>query len=269
MSHANSFLTALTGILAAVSIWSFRPAPPPAIPAPTAALAVPSAKQTQPATMHTSGTAVIRVQPDKVTLRLGVETYGTTPRGSRADNAQTVEAVLRALRDAGVPPQDISTDYFSIQPEYDHGYTGPKKVVGYWTNNAVVVMLRQVDRLSDVVAAALEAGATTIDDVQFTTTRMRELRDQARAEAVKAAMEKAQGIASAAGLSVGEITSIDENSWSYYYGMWSSRDQYLANVQQNVSQVASSSGAPALEDGEFSLGQMVVQARVDLGVTLK
>jgi len=259
MRNANSILTAVVGVIAAFSLWSARPVAPPDV----------AAAQTGPkGTIRTTGTAVIRVQPDKATLRLGVQTFADAPRESQARNARIVEQVLQAIRDEGVPAQDIATDYFALRPEYDNLKHGERKIVGYWTDNAVVVTLRQVDKLSDVLAAALEAGATTVDDVTFSTTRLRELRDQARAMAVKAAMEKARDLASAASLTAGDAQSISENSWSYYYGLWNSRGQW-ANAQQNVMQVASSSGAPQLDDGEFSLGQIVVQAQVDLTVAIK
>jgi uncharacterized protein YggE len=218
--------------------------------------------------MHTTGTAVIRVQPDKATLRLGVQTFAVTPRESQARNARIVEVALQAIRDEGVPAQDIATDYFALRPEYDNWQHGDRKIVGYWTDNTVLVTLRQVDKLSDVLAAALEAGATTVDDVTFSTTRLRELRDQARAMAVRAALEKAQALAGAVNLTAGDVQNISENSWSYYWGSWNSRGQW-ANQQQNVMQVVSSPGAPPLDDGEFSLGQIVVQAQVDLTVALK
>jgi uncharacterized protein YggE len=86
--------------------------------------------------------------------------------------------------------------------------------------------------------------------------------------AVQAAMEKARDLAGAVDLSVGDVQNISENSWSAYYGMWNSRGQW-SNQQQNVAQIASSSGAPQPDDGEFSLGQIVVQAQVDLTVALK
>jgi uncharacterized protein YggE len=218
--------------------------------------------------VHTTGTAVIRVQPDKVTLRLGVQTFASAPRESQAQNAHIIEAVLQAIRDEGVPAQDIATDYFALRPEYDNWQRGECKVVGYWTDNTVLVTLRQVDKLSDVLTVALEAGATTVDDVTFSTTRLRELRDQARAMAVKAALEKAKDIASAVNLTTGDVQNISENSWSYYWGAWNNRGQW-ANQQQNVMQVAPSPEAQPPDDGEFSLGQIVVQAQVDLTVALK
>jgi uncharacterized protein YggE len=234
---------------------------------PSSDVAVAQAQTAPIRALHTTATAVIRVQPDKATVRLGVQTFAATPRESQAQNANIVKAVLQAIRNEGVPSQDIATDYFALRPEYDELKYGERKVVGYWTDNAVVVTLREVDKLSQMLAAALEAGATTVDDVTFSTTRLRELRDQARAMAVKAAMEKAQALAEAVNLTAGEVQNIGENSWSYYAGLWNSRGQW-AN-QQNVTQVASSPGVPQLDDGEFSVGQIVVQAQVDLTVALK
>lgn len=263
MKNLSSMVTIVMSAVAVASVMWARPTLPDSMAAHA---------QTQSAvpnrTLHTTGTAVIRVQPDKATVRLGVQTFGATPRTSQARNAEIVERVLQAIRDQGVPAQDIATDYFAVRPEQDYKQRGELSIVGYWTDNAVVVTLRDVDKLSSVLTAALEAGATTVDDVTFSTTRLRELRDEARSLAVKAALEKARDLAGAADLSVGDVLTLDENSWSSYYGMWNSRGQF-ANLQQNVMQVASSSNAPQPDDGEFSLGQIVVQAQVEIMVSIK
>lgn len=258
------FLMAMVGVLAVVSLWWIQPMRT----APAGSVAVAQAQATLTRTVHTTGAAVIRVQPDKAAVRLGVQTFASTPRESQAHNASIVKAVLQAIRDEGIPAQDIGTDYLTLRPEYDDWQHGQRQIVGYWTDNALIVTLREVDKLSEVLRAALEAGATTVDDVTFSTTRQRELRDQARAMAVKAAVEKARDLAGAVDLSVGEVQNISENSWSTYYGLWNSRGQW-SNLQQNVAQIAPSSGAPQPDDGEFSLGQIVVQAQVDLTVSLK
>jgi hypothetical protein len=255
-------MTVIVGVLAAGALLWTRPSPPDSMAARAQTQGAP------PRTLHTTGTAVIRLRPDKATVRLGVQTFASAPRESQAKNARIVERVLQAIRDQGVPAQDISTSHFALRPEQDYKQAGEGKIVGYWTDNAVVVTLREVDQLSDVLTAALEAGATTVDDLTFTTTRLRELRDEARSLAVKAAMEKAHALAGTADVTVGEVQTIGENSWASYYGLWNSRGS-LAKMQQNVLQVASAPGAPVLDDGEFSLGQMVVQAQVDLTVTLK
>jgi uncharacterized protein YggE len=230
-------------------------------------------QQTAPArTIQTDGSAVIRVQPDKVSLRLGVETFAATARESQAENARLIEAVIKAVRGLGVPAQDISTDYFAVTPEYDYNRSS-RKVTGYRSNNTILVTLRQVNKLSDVLTAALDAGATNVQDVSFSTSRLRELRDQARALAVQAALQKAQGIAEAAKVSAGEVQSITDHSNWYFSGWsWNSRmsaSANMANLTQNVVQTASGATETPPEDGEFSLGQIVVQAQVDVSVAMK
>ena len=227
-------------------------------------------------TIRTDGSAVIRVQPDRITIRLGVETFATTTRSTQAENARTVEAVLKALRAKGVPAKDIATDYFAIRPDYE--YNGrTRRTIGYWANNAIMVTLSQPGKLSELLATALEAGATTIDDVTFSTTRLRELRDQARAAAVKAAIEKAGGMADAAGAALGDVQVINDTTpsgqqWRYYgwwgwYGRGSTMANY-SNVTQNVYQ-APAAESPIPEEGEFSLGQIEVFAQVEVTVALK
>jgi uncharacterized protein len=224
-------------------------------------------------TLHTDGSAVVRVQPDRVTVRLGVETFAATPRESHASNARLVESVIEAVRATGIAAQDIATDYFAVRPEYDYSYSSnPRKVTGYWTRNTVMVTLRQAAKLGDVLTNALEAGATYVDDVTFSTTRLRELRDQARAMAAKAALEKAQGLAGAVNAQVGDVQSINDNTqWAYYGWSWNSRASVSANMANVVQNVAQAAPDPqqSPEDGEFSLGQIAVQAQVDLVVALK
>jgi uncharacterized protein YggE len=92
--------------------------------------------------------------------------------------------------------------------------------------------------------------------------------------AVKAALEKAQGMANAAKVTLGEVQTLADNSQWYYYGwLWSSRMSVaanLANMTQNVAQAApGGQDAPPPDDGQFSLGQIVVQAQVDLTAALK
>ncbi len=238
-----------------------------------------SAAQTAPAplrTIHTGGSAVVRVQPDRITVRLGVETFASTPRATQAENARVVAAVLKALRVAGIPPKDIATDTYAIRPDYE--YTSrARKIVGYWANNTILVTLSQPAKLSETLTAALEAGATSIDDVTFSTTRLRELRDQARVAAVKAAMEKAGDMAAAAGVAIGEVQAIHDTtpagqSWRYYgWWGWYSRGRDMggyANVTQNVYQAATPE-LPIPEEGEFSLGQIEVFAQVEVVVALR
>jgi hypothetical protein len=215
-------------------------------------------------TVQVSGSAVIKVVPDLVTIQLGVTSNDTTPQGVYDKNTAAMKKVMAAIRALGVADKDISTDYYLIHPVYED-YSS-LDIKGYRIDNTIVVNLKDVSKVSQVLAAALSAGANEVVDVQFKTSQLRQYRDQARQLAMKAAQEKARDLAGAASAQPGCVLSIDENSWSYYGNPWSGRYQPQA---QNVMQNAASSAQPPGDDGPISLGQIAVQAEVQVRFGLK
>ncbi len=147
-------------------------------------------------TVQVSGSAVIRVVPDLVTIQLGVTSNDTTPQGVYDKNTAAMKKVMAAIRALGVADKDISTDYYLIHPVYED-YSS-LDIKGYRIDNTIVVNLKDVSKVSQVLAAALSAGANEVVDVQFKTTQLRQYRDQARDLAMKAAQEKARDLARAA-----------------------------------------------------------------------
>jgi len=206
------------------------------------------------------------VQPDRVVVIFGIETFARTPRASQAQNARLSEKVIETIRAHGIAERHIATAHFTLQPEYEDGYRHCQ-IVGYWTLNTIAVTLRDVQKLEPVMIAALEAGATSVDGVEFSVTNLRQLRDEARDLAVQAALEKAAAMAAAAGLALGDVTNIHEAAGHYgYFGSWRGSRQWTN--YQNVVQDLAAEGAITLEDGSISLGQIVVTAQVSLTAEL-
>jgi uncharacterized protein len=215
-------------------------------------------------TVQVSGSAVIKVVPDLVTVQLGVTSNDTSPQDVYAKNTAAIKKVMAAIRALSVADKDLSTDYYIIHPVYaDYSSLDIK---GYRIDNTIVVNLKDVSKVSQVLAAALSAGANEVVAVQFKTTQLRQYRDQARKLAMKAAQEKARDLASAASAQVGCVLTIDENSWSSYASPWSGRYQPQT---QNVMQNAPGSDQPPSDDGPISLGQIAVQAEVQVKFSLK
>jgi uncharacterized protein len=216
-------------------------------------------------TIQVSGSATVKVIPDLVTIQLGVTSNATTPQSVYDQNTATMKKVTAAIRALGVTDKDISTDYYIIQPVYQN-YEA-LDIKGYRINNSVIVNLKDVSKVSQVLTAALSAGANEVVNVQFKTSQLRQHRDEARELAMKAAQEKARDLAGAADAQPGCVLNIDENSWSYYGNPWQSgRNQAMA---QNVMQNAPSSDQPPSDDGPISLGQIAVQAEVQVRFSLK
>jgi hypothetical protein len=216
-------------------------------------------------TIQVSGSATVKVIPDLITIQLGVTSNAATPQAVYEQNTAAMKKVTTAIRLLGVAEKDISTDYYIIQPVYQN--YDSLDIKGYRIHNTVIVNLKDVSKVSQVLAAALTAGANEVVDVQFKTSQLRQHRDEARELAMRAAQEKARDLAAAANAQPGCVLSIDENSWSYYGYPWqSARYQMLT---QNVIQNAPGSDQPPSDDGPISLGQIAVQAEVQVRFSLK
>ncbi len=230
---------------------------------PTAVAALPT-EPTPTGSISVSGSSAIRVQPDRVVVLFGVETFASTPSAAQAQNARQSRAVIAAIRAQDIAERDIATANFSIHPRYDN--YDRNVISGYGARNTIGVTLRDVQKLEPVLVAALEAGADAVDGIDFSVTNLRQLRDQAREKAVQAALEKAADMAEDAGMATGNVTNIREETWNTYFGSWRG-DRQWTNFQ-NVVQDLSNEGAITLEDGSISLGQIVVQAQVSLTAEL-
>jgi len=218
-------------------------------------------------TVQVTGSATVNVVPDRTLIQLGVQSNGITPNEVQDKNSRAIQKVIKTVQSLGVESKDIATDWYIIEPvyeSYDSLY-----IKGYRINNVIAITLRDVSQTSEVIARALEAGANQVINVEFYTSELRKYRDQARDLAMKAASEKAQALAAAAGAETGCVLTITENSRSYYNGWWFGRDRNMWS--QNVTQNASPTGISGDNTGDepISLGQISIKADVNISFSLK
>ena len=221
--------------------------------------------------VQVSGTAVVNVSPDRALIQLGVQSNGKTPKEVQVGNAATISRVIKAVRELGVAAKDISTDRYIIQPIYVP--YDSLEIDGYRIDNIVSITMREVDTTSEAIAAAFQAGANQVVNVEFYSSELRKYRDQAREMAMKAASEKASALAQAAGADTDCVLNINENSWSYYHGhnWWyggNNQNLWTQNVAQNVAP-ASGSATPSNDDSPVSMGQISIRAEVSATFGLK
>ena len=88
--------------------------------------------------------------------------------------------------------------------------SGENKFVGYQAKIEFNVVLREMDKIDAVLSGLIAAGANTLASVTFQTTRLKELRADARRRAVEAALEKAELYCAAAGVAVGPVLVIED-----------------------------------------------------------
>jgi uncharacterized protein YggE len=214
-------------------------------------------------TVSVSGDAEIKAVPNQVVLALGVETRDKSLATARAQNDAAVRSVLDTMAKSQVDPTDVQTDFMQVNIHYNSSL---HTIVDYYeVEKSISVTLKDVSKFEPLLSAALEAGANHLYGVEFLTTELRKYRDQARALAAKAAIEKANDLAAAAGLKVvGKPTSV--STYSYGGGSWYGR---LNSMNRNVAQNAYQSGQPGSAEGTVALGKISVTATVSMNFRME
>jgi hypothetical protein len=161
-------------------------------------------------TISVAGTGTAYLTPDIAYLYLGVHTEKLTAAEAVAENNDQTEQVIQALRDFGIAANDIRTTNFSIWPidKYDPATGVPSGEKSYAVDNTVYVTVRDLETLGDLLDTVVQAGANTVNSIQFDVADRDEALADARAEAVRDAGEKAQELAAAAGVELGELQSV-------------------------------------------------------------
>ena len=119
---------------------------------------------------------------------------------------------------AGIAERDIQTTQFSIQPRYTRetrkadGTIETRKLEGYTVRNGVNVRVRDIDAVGEVLDMSVRLGVNEGGDIQFSNADPTKALGRARSNAVKDALDKARGLASAAGGKVGRVLEISEHN---------------------------------------------------------
>jgi uncharacterized protein YggE len=164
-------------------------------------------------------------EPDLAMINIGVENREAEAQEAARENSNRMTAVMAALKEMGIPKEDVQTVNYSIQAEIDWE-NEERRVIGYVVNNSVLVKLRDMDTVGDVIDAVTEAGANNVYGIQFTFDDPSALRERARADAMAGALKKAEALAQLAGVGLGRPRYVSESFMEtppYYEQMYASQ----------------------------------------------
>lgn len=202
-------------------------------------------------TITVQGTSSITLKADYGSINLGVNTKGATVAEAQAANSATMDKVIAAIREQGVAEEDIVTSSFNVYASYDYQYsrlTEGETLSGYQVENMLMVTVRDLNKISKVLDAAMGAGANQSYGITFSSSKQSEAYDEALQAAVKDGARKAELLAASAEKTLGGLVTMEEKEYSYNLY----RDAAMYKAQDSAA------GTPILA------GQIVVNATVSL-----
>ena len=125
----------------------------------------------EPGTMTVTGTATASAEPERVVMRLGVDTTAMAAKDALNTNSALLTAAVDAITSLGISSEDIATSQITIYPKYDsvwddHG-NYMEVFAGYVVSNTIVVDTVQMDKAADIIDAAVAAGINRVESIDF------------------------------------------------------------------------------------------------------
>ena len=163
-------------------------------------------------TLSLTGTATTTLKPDKVTVALGVETTNKTADAALAANSNIMNQIVDVLKAAGVKDNETSTSSFSISPNYNYSQPSTaSRITGFTVSNLIQIQSTNTNNTSKWIDVAIAAGANTVDRIDFALSdkKLEETKNNLIKQAMQDARAKADIVASAAGVKVVGIRSIN------------------------------------------------------------
>ncbi len=205
--------------------------------------------------LSVTGSGTVSLTPDVAYINIGVHTEMDTASAAVSSNNNQTQKVIDALENAGIDAKDIRTTNFSIYPnaQYDP-QTNQKVGTTYVVDNTVYVTSHDIAKLGALLDATVSAGANSVNSIQFDVADKTAAIKQARDAAVKDARTQADELATAAGISLGPIQTVEF---------------YNSIPTPTVNGVGKGGGGPVEAAVPIQSGQLMLTVTVNMSYAIK
>jgi uncharacterized protein YggE len=188
---------------------------------------------------------------------LTVENDGATAAAAMDATSTQSNELLAKLKSVGIEEAAIQTSSVTLYPirTYEPN-TGKETLTGYRAQNSVKVTMKDAATVAKVLAAGVDAGVTLVSGPDWRLRDDSQAVNEALKQAVAHARAKAESLAAAGGVSIGDVITITEGSVQVPVPVYS--------MAGGVAEDSVKSVLPAV-----SAGTLDVTANVTITYTLK
>ena len=163
-------------------------------------------------TLTVQGQGKTSAVPDIATLSVEVSQEGSDLDPVLVQVRKEMNRVLDVVKAQGIAEKDVQTEFFQVRPKYEQDKRANPHRAGFVVSNRIAVKVRDLKKAGKALSAVLNAGATSVDGPNFELDNPQAAEREALAAAAKDAKAKAQAVAEAAGVQLGEIVTINPES---------------------------------------------------------
>lgn len=160
-------------------------------------------------TINISGKASLKVHPDQIELEITLQDVAKEYRQAVEKSAVQTNKLKKAIVGCGFKETDLKTTGFRVNAEYSQK-NNKSVLTGYrFVHETNLIFKLDNDRLDAVINALSQSGVAATFSINYTLHNPDQAKDQLLTQAVADAHQKAEVLAKAAGVKLGEISRID------------------------------------------------------------
>ena len=141
----------------------------------------------------------VSVEPEVAVLHIGFDTQPGDPKQVYAEGAQTSNAIINALKQAGILESSIRSESQYLNRDYTNEKSHKFKLAQQWTVRTTP------ERAAEILDIAVTAGANTSGEIEWTVKDEKALAEQALSRAADRAKENAEVLAKGMGVRLGAL----------------------------------------------------------------
>ncbi len=184
-------------------------------------ISVSSFAQTEmPRTISVQGHGEVNVKPDVANISFSLSQTNLDFKKAVDELNTKVNSLSKGLRKVGVSKNDIHSSNYNITKEYKHNYkTGEKTFLGFKVSHRITLQIASDTKSVNKVFEAIIKSLSDVElNLSFGIKNPEDSKDLMIANAIKDAKKKAEVMAEASELELGEILSINYHTAPVHYG---------------------------------------------------
>jgi uncharacterized protein YggE len=142
-----------------------------------------------------------------------VESQQSTAAAAQSDLANKAAKLIARAKALGIADKDLNTSGYSVGPYYP---PGAQTISGYRTSEQLQLNWHTVDTVGKALDALVQEGGATNVGVSFGLADPKAAQAEARTLAIADARSRAQAMAGAAGVKLGQVMRVSDLTASGY-----------------------------------------------------
>ena len=158
--------------------------------------------------VNVNGEGSVKIKPDYAIISIGSEIKELDSAKAKKQNDDIIAKMIQVIKKAQIQEKDFQTDRINLYKTREY----QEKKDYFVASQSINITLRNLEQYEKLMSDLMNAGANSIQGVEFKSTKTETVASEIRAKAVLNAKKKAEDYAGALNQNIGKALIISDQS---------------------------------------------------------